>query len=64
MLTKAVLDITFLFYPFDAATLTEQVVTLKNVFTRDLQTKITSSVYSLFLYDHSTTVGLPLQKPG
>ena len=49
MLTKAVLDITFLFYPFDAATLTEQVVTLKKVFRRDLETKTTSSVNSLLL---------------
>ena len=30
--------------------LTEQIVTLKNVFTRDLETKITSSVNSLLLY--------------
>ena len=35
-----------------------------NVFTRNLETKITSSVNWLPLYDHFPTVGLPLQNPG
>ena len=34
-----------------------QIVTLKNVFTRNLATKITSSINWLPLYDHFPTVG-------
>ena len=44
--------------------LTGQIVTLKNVFTRNLETKITYSVNWLPLYDHFPTVSLPLQNPG
>ena len=41
--------------------LTGQIVTLKNVFTRNLETKITPSVNWLPLYGPFPTVGLPLQ---
>ena len=44
--------------------LTGEIVTLKNVFTRNLETNITFSVNWLPLYDHFQTVGLPLQSPG
>ena len=38
--------------------LTGEIVTLKNVFTLNLETKPTSTVYWLTLYDHVSTVGL------
>ena len=44
--------------------LTGQIDTLKNVFTRNLETKIASSVNWIRLYDHFPTVGLPPQNPG
>ena len=44
--------------------LKRQIVTLKNVFTQNLKTNITSSINWLPLYDHFPTVGLPLQNPG
>ena len=50
--TKTALDIKFLFHQLPMQPLTEQIVTLKNVFTRNLVTKITSSVNWLPLYDH------------
>ena len=38
--------------------LTGEIVTLKNVISRNLETKTTSYVNSLTIYDHFPTVGL------
>ena len=42
---------------------TKEIVNLKIVFTRYLKTESTASINLLVLYNHSPTVGLPLQKP-
>ena len=44
--------------------LTGQIVTLKNVYTWNLETKITSSANWLPFYDDFPTVSLPLENPG